>query len=266
MNHLAFIRDMFAYLKKSRRFTARAFMKEAGFRSPSYLNMVISGRRKLTSDSVQKMAEGLFLLKGEASYFTRLVLYNQSQSYDEKDIHYRELLRFRGIDQARKQEFFAYEYFSKWYIAALFVALGTDLRKKRPPEIAQALGVSEDDYTHAIDVLRGLHLIEKQEGYWRSRGVVLETPPETQSLYVRNFHKQMIQKALTTLDGLNTKDRSMQAVTLILTEEEFEDLKKQMTSFRENMGSRYAERRPKIQGVYQLNLQLFPLVKATSTS
>ena len=162
-------------------------------------------------------------------------------------------------------EFARYEYFSQWYVAALHAALSTDFKRRSTEEMAEALHISPIEVLQGLESLKALKLIEKQDGFWTSAPVLLETPRETKSLLIRNFHKQMMSRAMASLNELEDKDRNAQAVTLVLTELEYRDLVDRANHFRENI-SRIYKGSDEETGVYQINLQIFPLVKKMGAS
>src|SRR3989338_9919808 len=78
-NYRSFLKDLYALLKQEKSaFSFRFFSRQAGFRSPNFLKLVMEGKRNLSPESIEKFAKGLKLNKNEADFFRRLVLLNQA--------------------------------------------------------------------------------------------------------------------------------------------------------------------------------------------
>lgn len=58
-DYRAYLRAMIAWSKEHRRgFSYRSFAKKAGFSSPSFLKLVADGQRRLSPESVERVALG----------------------------------------------------------------------------------------------------------------------------------------------------------------------------------------------------------------
>src|SRR5688572_30102358 len=84
-NYRAFLKDFYeAKRKTAEKISFRQFARLAGFNSPSFLKMVIDGKRNLSNESIGKVASALRFNKEEAEFFNHLVLFNQAEGVEQK--------------------------------------------------------------------------------------------------------------------------------------------------------------------------------------
>src|ERR1051326_7050786 len=107
-----FLRDFYEARKKSaEKLSFRHFARLAGFNSPSFLKMVIDGKRNLSHESIRKFAEALRLNQEEARYFTNLVLLNQAENTEEKGYYAEQLMRSRAYRKRNPLKPTQYDYY-----------------------------------------------------------------------------------------------------------------------------------------------------------
>src|SRR5262245_43932443 len=108
-NYRAFLKDLYCYLKETQKgFSHRYFSKKAGFTSPNMLQLVIEGKRNVTSKTIGKFIRGLKLNQQEAEFFTALVDFNQVSSAEEKSEAFAKMTKsrkFREIHELSKEIF-----------------------------------------------------------------------------------------------------------------------------------------------------------------
>lgn len=261
LDALHFLRDRIELLKKSKWFSARKFAQKAGFKSPSFLKMLLDGSRSMTPAAIAGLAQGLGLSKDESKFFETLVEFNQAKSPDAQNEAYRKILSFKKYQSIKKIEAHQYVYLSHWYHVAIREGLSSASQNWTFSQWASALEISERQVAEAFERLLELGLIQKSsEGGYLPVDAALQTPREMASLVVRNFHREMIQKALIALDEIPTQDRDLGSLTISLSPKNFEAFRQRVAHFRREMNALFSEDREAEQ-VYQLNFQIFPLLK-----
>jgi len=255
-----YIRSLIQYLKTNKTFSTRQFAKRSGFKSPSYLKMVLDGKRNLSTASARQLAKGFQLNNSERKFLEVLVLFNQAKSESEKEEYYKTLLTFRKFLKIQKTSSKQYEYFSNWYNVAIREALSGSWKRKSPSELAQALGITEHQTQEAILLLERLGMIVRRSEHYEATDVSLETPREMRNILVRAFHRDMIKKALESLEKVSEKERDLSGLTIALTPKTYEEVKKRIAHFRRELNAVYSGD-PQAKNVYQINVQVFPLLK-----
>jgi uncharacterized protein (TIGR02147 family) len=260
LNYRTYLQDVWNYLKEARGFSNRTFAKEAGIKSPTHLFLVMSGKRTLTESLRRKVTKAFSLRNREAEFLKALVEFDEASSTLEQDEAYRKILSYKQFAEGRKLSEESHAYYSRWEHIALLEAIGTSLGAREPGELGALLGLSESETRSAISSLQSLGLIEKRGSRWVRLQTAFETPQETASLLVRSYHREMIKKALTSVDQLSTEERKLFSVTLPLDQAGMHKFSERIfEALREISSDAVNEKTP--DGIYQVNLQLFPLMR-----
>lgn len=258
LDYRRFLSDFFDYLRDRKKFSVRSFASQAGFASIGYVTMILKGDRNLTPQTADRVAKALRLTKGEHEFFVKLVHFNSRERLEDKDSAYRDLLSSKNYRRIKKLDASHYEFFSHWYHVALLEVLDTALRSQTTEAIATAMGVSTQEVVSGLKVLLDLGLIQKTvEGWQRCEGLH-HTEPQVKSLSVRKFHREMITKALDSIDGTPPHQRELGSLTISLSQERFEEMRKRIYEFNQEMNELFSGD-PSPDRVYQLSFQLFPL-------
>src|SRR3954468_24344934 len=113
LDYREFLKDYYQERKTaSSVFSYKSFANKAGFKTKSFLKMVIIGKKNLSEESLQKVAKALKLDAKATSYFEDLVAFNQAKSLKLRNQLLEKLLVHkvsgggRGLPPAHKQIFF----------------------------------------------------------------------------------------------------------------------------------------------------------------
>lgn len=260
LDYRSFLNDMIIYLRSRKLYSTRRFAKAAGFSCANYMKMIIDGKRHLSHSSAEKVAEQLKLRHRESEFLLLLIDFDKAQDIKERDEFFQEILKHKSFRQNRKIDAFQYEYFSKWYVIVLLEALRTDFRFAAPAVMAERLGVSESELFKSLDLLFELGMIEKKAGHWKVKNESFQTSEELAHINARNFHKQMIDKASETVDKIATEYRSLGAITIPLSSDQFQEVKKKFVQFTQDINAIYSQQKGS-DAVYQINYQIFPVLE-----
>lgn len=260
-DYRAFLSDMYDYMKSEKKyFSYRYFAKKAGFSSPNYLKLVIDRQRNLTDASIQKVAKGFDLNKSESSFLENLVNMNQATSHNEKDFYYNKIISLRHRRDGHFLEKEEYEYFSKWYYPVIREILVTNAHSPSSEDIAVQLNpsVTAREVENALDLLSKLNLIKREsDGRWQQTSKAVTTGAEVRSVIVTNFHKEMINLAVESIDRHSPELRDVSALILNVRQETIPRLKKMLAEFRQELIDLVStESHPEM--VVVINMQMFP--------
>ncbi len=259
LNYRQFLDDFVLYLRAMKLYSARKFALVVGFKSPSYLKMIIDGHRNIGTEVVARLAGALNLKKDEVAFFEKLVLFNQTENMDLKDRAYEDLLTFRKFRSVHAIEAAQYEFYSRWYLPIVFEAAGYLDWTSQKAEFAQRLQISIPEVDRSLEILEKLGLVERRQKTILKKDISLETDPEASHLYIRNFHREMMTQALKKVDTIPQDQRDLQGLTIALSEEEAKEFKKMMYNFIAKMNKKFSGSvRPK--KIYQLSTQFFPIL------
>lgn len=262
LDYRAFLRDSYEHKKRHQRgFSYRWFARKAGLSSPNFLQLVIQGKRNLSSESAQRFAEALGLDTTESRFLGDLVSFNQATTPAEKNAHYERLSSYRKHRAVRALELSEFEYYSRWYVPVIRELVTCDGFEESPEWIASKLipPITPAQASQALELLLRLGFLVREEGGRLVQAdPLLSTGPEVRSLAVGNFHRQMMERAAASIELVEREWRDISALTVALGPEAFKLFKQKIVQLRsELLGLSAAEKTPT--RVIQLNFQLFPL-------
>lgn len=242
-------------------FSYRYFSRKAGYSSPNFLKLVIEGKRNLSSDSIGRFAKALKMTAAERRFFRDLVDFCQGETVEEKNKAFDRVAASRRFRKARRLERAFFFYLSRWfYVAIREMAARPDFHND-PQWIAERLmpPIKPEQAEEAMEALLDLGLLIEDEDGNISRGETsVTTGHEVQVLAVKNYHRQMLQRAGESMGLVPPEFRDVSALTICISPSAVPDFKERIHAFREGMLD-LGDRDENPSAVYQLNLQFFPL-------
>jgi uncharacterized protein (TIGR02147 family) len=262
LDYRSYLADFYA-AKKKRGFSFRAFSRTAGLGAPNYLKLVIGGQRNLTAEMAERFAEACGLQNDAADYFKHLVEFNQARTQEKRNAAYERLTGFVRYRKAQRIEVAHAAYHSTWYLPAIRELVVSPWFREDPEWIAATLlpPIKPQEAKAALDTLLELGLLHRDpHGRLRQESAVVSTGAQTQSMHIRNYHGQMLERARASMELVPAAERDLTALTFCLPEDGIEQLKQRLAEFRREL-IELAESQGDRGQVVQLNLQLFPLTQ-----
>lgn len=261
LDYRKYLADMYTEKKNSdRSFSFRLFAKRAGFASPNFLQLVMQGKRNLSQQGIMKCLQALKLKKAEAEFFENLVRFNQSKTDEERNFYYTRIAASKQYTELKVLEKAQYEYYSKWYHAAVREMVLLKTFVPQPAWIAARLqpSITEHEAAESLQLLEQLGLLVRKNGKLTQQDRYVDSGDEVTSLAVANFHRQMLDRASEAIDTQNPKNRELSAVTFAVSEKRLREAKKMIQDFRKKI-SQFLSEEDAAEQVCQLNMQLFSL-------
>jgi uncharacterized protein (TIGR02147 family) len=261
MHYRQYLRDKIAFLRSKELYSVRAFAEKAGLNCSGLMGRILSGKRSLTLKTAKRISKGLEHSKAEADFLLELVRLERAASAPEQEsiaqkiIRSKAYLKFKGLDAYHSL------FFGSWLNIALLAALGAGWSSKKTEALSRGLGVRPQMIKDSLDLLKKLKLVKYVEGNWVPSDTALSTEAETNDLLVRKFHREMIQKALQSVDEASVAERDLEAVTISVSPKTYNKIKKDIFDFTGKLIAQYSESDEVDQDVYQVNVQFFPLLK-----
>jgi uncharacterized protein (TIGR02147 family) len=242
----------------------RGFARSAGLGAPNYLKLVIEGKRNLSEQTAERFARACRLNEESTQYFKLLVAFSNATEDAERNTLHERLSRFARFRSAQPLELAQQDYHSSWYIPAIRELVTCSGFLEEPAWIAAQLepNISEREAAHALDVLQRLGLLERDEsGKLVQAARAVTTGQQATGLHIRNYHAELMQRAVHAMHHLSAEERYIAALTLSASAATFEEVRRRVLAFRQELIA-LCDADPDPARVIQLNLQLFPLSRA----
>ena len=255
-----FIQDYYDERKRDSAFTWREFAQNAGFASAIFLKYVCEGKKNLSISAAGSVANAMGLAGFEKTYFVLMVTYAHAKGDEAKMAAFEKrcaLARTHKIRVLGGEEF---DYYKSWK-NPLLRELAPHMPGARPAEMARACKpkISAAEVSETLDFLEDANLLRKnREGnYVQTDKSISMGSVDAVPLAAKDLQRQMGELAVKALD-LPLAERVMSGVVLGLTEESYDQIKKELLEFRRRIIA-IATESDKTQRVYRLNFQLFPI-------
>lgn len=256
-----------------RPYTYAHFSAAADIKSPNYLKLIIEGQRNLSDEMMRKFAKALQLNREQAEEFIALVRYGQASDSIERTQQLKKLSEIRVKRKMARGEInaLAYEKVPSWVSLVLFHLVDQEGAVFEPKVLREILKnkTSLETIQKALEKLFASGELKLNENGEVIRGrELIDSAGEIPVALVRKLQAEMTYLGLESLEEDDPQERDFGGFTLALSHQEFEQLKYELRKLRKKLFTEFSVNRTRQKGekVYQLNIQLFPLTKATRAS
>ena len=259
-NSSAIINDVLVErMKVNPLYSYHAFAKKIGI-SQSYLSLLLNQKRKLTIKTAQKIANQFAWSDLENEYFELIVKRELSKTIEVNEYYQKEINRFKKKHSNQLLSLKKFCVIQDWYYSAILeCVLMTQNSKEQDIDLwAKYLNVRPLQLKKSLKKLEALDFIYKKNNhYYRNDQGVIETPSDFASDALKNFHKQILQKAITAIDQQTIDQRSFSGMTMAINTKKLPDAKKKIKNFIAEMSELLEV--DKKDDIYQLHISLFSL-------
>ncbi len=262
-----FLRDYFDSRKKSiPHFSFRILSEKTGFASPSFLRLVIEGKKNLSGKSVLQVARALRLTARSSAYFEKLVLFNQCKDFSGKEKYLRKIDCYRKRNKPELLLPQEYAYLREWLHAVVREVVLLKGFVEDPQNIADSfmVRVNAEDVKKSLDFLLEHGFLGRDADnrlVQKEKTISTFDIPQSEELQfiAKNYHFQILDLAKRSLVELPKAVRSVTSTTLALSPATYEQALKRIESLRFEL-LELAASDQSYDRVCQLNINLFPLV------
>lgn len=253
-SYRAFLADELSRrIRANPQYSQRAFARQLSM-SPGELSEILRGKRKLSFNSVLRIAKSLGLNAEETRHLGYLVQVEKSKEMGTED-----LLKSALTDDRRNQlSVDLFNLISDWYCFAIVNLAETEGFRWNLNWIARRLNISVPQARVAVERLERVGVIEKVNGRLRIAKDFVLSPDGIPSEAVRNYHRQIINKSLHAIDNQSMDEREIRGLTIAIDPKQLPAMKKELSAFLEKFVERFSKGK-NVSEVYQLELTYFKL-------
>ncbi|MBW8888047.1 MAG: TIGR02147 family protein [Fibrobacteres bacterium] len=267
-----YLRDFYTDRKGStRRFSFRAFAQAAGFSSPNFIQLVMDGKKNLAGDSASRLAEAMGLTGEEAAHFLDLVRFAQAKDVETRSRALESLEARQRRDGPALLADDDAAYLAHWYLPVIRELAALPGFSEDPAWIARRLGfpVPAKDIRAALDFLERKGYLARVAANAKGAGRLVPKQatlatggmePGALARAARAYHLQMAELARQAIFKLPPDRRLIANTTLSLSAEGYAHALARIEALRAELLKR-AEGDSAPAGLYQLNINLFPLTQ-----
>ena len=212
-------------------YSLRAFARDLGI-SPQLLSNVINGKRGMSADLATRIAGKINLSEYEKSVFLESLKATFSRSQAQRIVSKSKLQELEKTGTAKSLEIDLFKIISNWYHFALLELIKISGKNNKLSWYAKKLGISHNETASALERLERLELIARAKNGWNVNQDVVIADQGTSSDSVRNFHRQILEKANQALSLQTAEERYGSSSTIPVRIQSLEKAKKLIRDFR----------------------------------
>ncbi|MFH1357018.1 MAG: TIGR02147 family protein [bacterium] len=215
------------------KFSHRYFSRLAGFKAPNFIYLVIQGKRNLTDESIQKIANVMNLNNRPLEYFRALVHFNQAKTEADRLSCFEALKEFKEYIKARLLKQDQTAYLLKWYYPVVREMIKWPDFTPQPNWVAARIRprILLDQAKEALEVLLALGLARvTKNGKWEQDYPKISTKDQGLGREIVSYHKQNIGLSQRCLEQ-PASDRNVSSVTMSISPALFEVIRRRLECF-----------------------------------
>lgn len=241
-------------------YSLRAFARDIDMPA-SKLSQNLRGLCGISRGKGEQIADKLQMRDDEKQLFLALIESQHARSRVARQQAEGALQKIREekIDELSLEKFATIR---DWYHMAILEMTEIQGFRSDPAWMADKLGLPVSLIQEAIRRLQALDLLTLDKSELRQTHKDLELGGEAPSRTIREHHKQILTKAMVSLDSIDPEKREYASMTVSIDSRNLPELKKQLRSFQKKMARLSGD--GKKDSVYVLSFQLFPLVTLES--
>ncbi len=249
--------------QRNRLYSLRAFSRDLGI-SPSRLSDALSGRSGFSREAALQVAKRLGFGPDEQDYFATLAEARHSRSVRQREAASAKLesiSQAHAVDQEYRQvQLDSFKVISDWHHFAILELTALSDFDSSSNWIAKRLGIHIFEVDQAVERLIRLKLLSKRNGTLSATDAKSATPSGVASEAIRNFHRQILEKAALQLQNQPVESREYSTNVLAIDRRKLPEAKSALKTFRRRFCRDLGESQEK-DSVYCLSIQLFELTQ-----
>lgn len=241
-------------------YSRRSLARDLGV-SPVFVSKILTGKKSIPADRVPRLCQLLDMdTTAQAALLNAMVVHSLPSDA------LREVAQKNPMKPSKMREYFSHSkkkfaILKDWYNIAILEFLTCSIDRS-VENIAWKLGLTRSAVEKSLSGLEEAGLAAQENGQWIKVDQHGFFPTSKSQNEVRDFHKQMIQKAYAELSKSTQTDfdrRLITGFTIAVNPENLEKARRAIFDALSELSHTLSE--GDCSDVYQCNLQLFPLTK-----
>lgn len=264
LSYRGFLRDALADLKKQdRSMTQRKVHRLIGLKESSgFLANVLSGRKKLATEHIDRLAELFGMTEAETKYWHKIATYAHERKDEVRNEQFDQILAQHAsrLKRLKKSED---RLFSKWFYVFIRELIAFMRVSDNYKEVAKLIDppIAPDQVKKALQHLEKIGIIRRNDdGVYKQVSELMTTGDEISSVELARFQFQTMDLAKRALQRIPGAERNISVVSMALSEEGFARANAAVNAFRKQLLAIAAQDSDENR-VYHCNIQLFPVTR-----
>ncbi|MES2802126.1 MAG: TIGR02147 family protein [Bdellovibrionota bacterium] len=246
-------------------FSYTVWAVELNLKSSSTLRMMVTCKKRLSTNVSEKFVEKSLKSENEKNYFRMLVVYAHAPTPQVKNAAWSAMSKIL-TSQIQKKEVSDYvTYVSDLLLPKLQTILSFDDQAWTKNKLALLLKEEPAKIQEALEKLASIRLVEPirtetNKVFWRSTEGLVTVSNKLGDVALKNYHNACLDEAKSA-QNLPTELRRYQSLLLPLNPEEFQNMNDEIETFVSHINSKYCSNSSAGRRIFKLNMNYFPVTQ-----
>jgi len=250
-------RELDRRVRVNPRYSQRGFARNLGL-SPGELSEILRGKRKLGLKAALKISRAMGLNPAETKHLLHISQLERSREWNIETRLTTDPVPMKSASLDND----VFHLLSEWFYLAVLNLIDTVDFRWNSIWIAKRLGITRTQAKNAMERLIRLGLVRKANGRVMGTNEMLFSTDGVPSEAVRQYHRQLLGKALAALDFQPVQERDITGIGFACDPRDLEAIRREILEFQEKLVAKY--RKGKHTEVYHLEVALFRLTEGDS--
>ncbi|WP_413559481.1 TIGR02147 family protein [Bdellovibrio sp. HCB209] len=256
-----FLKAHYEYRKKlDPGFSYEAWSAELGYKSRSFVKMVVSGQRSLTAEFVQNFAERMKFSSEDFHYFSLIVSHEQAGSEYERSLYLDKIFEHSGQRKQLQILEDQDDFLRDVHLPKIFLLLGFKDISKTPERLAEIMNMDVVSMKARLEKLEALGLVSFQNWQWEPVDESFRVPSKYGNEALETYHNSSLTEAMSA-QKMETRLRRFRSLLLPLGESEFEELLTDIEALVGKSIAKYNHKEIQNRRLYKMNINVHPVTE-----
>lgn len=255
----SYLKALYAHKKRHQQgLTYEAWSSELGYKSRSFLKMILNGDRKPSRDFVERLCACEGMSEIEKQYLLLLVRFATADFEDEKRDIDDKMLEIRGAtkplaDMGQEDEFLTNPDLPKLHLLTGFTGF-----KRHTQELARLMNLELGVVEHYLKRLHELGMVQKIDDEWVAIENSFKIPQNLGQQALRKYHEASAREAILAQD-IEHELRKFRSLLFAVSKENLNILNEEINRFAHRVLERFDTSSLEGKRLYKLNLNFYPI-------
>ncbi len=265
LDYRDYLQGIYAFVKsRDKGYTYIQYSSDLGLSKTNVAHLIIRGKRPLSARAASRVIQSLGLTGDERQFLELLAAYTNARIPSDREELFKKIVELKHKCLSDPVDRYQLEYYSEWYHPVIremaylpdFVPNVDWIVDHIRPRIRPA------EARKSIQLLLSLGLLVEDpiEGKVVPSDSIITTGDEVASLAIVRFHQKMIELGRESITSVDEELRDIGSITVCVSSATAQQMKREVQLLRKKLLV-MANEGSDGEGVYQLNIQLFPVTR-----
>lgn len=243
-------------------FTYESWAAELGFKSRSFLKMIISDERNITPHFINVFSESMNFSLQEKNYFSLIAGFDRCENEEEQKYYLDRIHQIQGQQKDLPILDDYEEFLSSKTLPILLLSLSFKDIDRSVHGISTLLQISTQETLDQLQFLEKMKLAKNEQGQWFSTNSSFKIPKKMGCEALKTYHNNSLLQAMAAQE-LPSDQRTFRSSLIPLSKEDYLNLLQDIEALIHRTLAKYDTDLLTNKQIYRLNINLIPAVSKT---